>query len=94
LLLKKTLTGLALEIGNVGLSERNLRANTLFASPTYRKRLGIPPDWDMDDPNQCSRRLNPKDKSEVLARREACINGEGDQFEMTSRWKHNEGICR
>jgi len=85
---------LALETGNVGLWDWDTTASKVYTSPTYKKQLGIPIEADASDPNDWLRRLNPKDKDEVLARRDAYLSGDCDQFEMTYRLRHNDGFYR
>jgi len=86
--------GLALETGSVALWDWDAETDTVYASPTYKKQLGIAPSTEISDLSDWMQRLNPKDKDEVLERREAYLNGESDQFEMTYRMRHCDGFYR
>ncbi len=85
---------LATEAGGVGLWDWDLRANTVYFSPEYKRQLGYADDELPNRFEEWERRLHPDDRSRTLTTVERYIAEPWPDFESEFRLRHRDGSYR
>jgi len=82
---------LAMNVGNHGFWEWDIKTNALFLSEKWKKMLGYK-DEELDNQFKTFETLiHPNDKPYVFQEVKAYLNGERDKYEVEFRMKHKSG---
>jgi PAS domain S-box-containing protein len=85
---------LASEAANAGLWERDLRAERVYLSPEYLRRIGYAPGELSGDAAQWAELIHPEDRAPVLDALQDCIEGRTPAYEAEYRLRHKDGAYR
>jgi len=85
---------LASEAANAGLWERDLRAERVYLSAEYLRRLGYAPGELSGDAAEWAALIHPQDRPQVLARLKDCMEGRSPGYEAEFRIRHRSGEYR
>ena len=85
---------LALHAGNIGLWHWNIKTNTLYFSPEWKRQLGYQ-DHELESRfEEWEERLHPEDRDSTLAALKAYLEGRRRGYEVEFRLRHKDGSYR
>ncbi|OFW01074.1 MAG: hypothetical protein A3I61_13860 [Acidobacteria bacterium RIFCSPLOWO2_02_FULL_68_18] len=84
----------AVEAGNVGLWERDLRTNQVEVSPECKRQLGYADDEVADDYREWHRHVHPDDLAGLRQIQTAYLDGTAPHCEARFRVRHKDGSYR
>jgi diguanylate cyclase (GGDEF)-like protein/PAS domain S-box-containing protein len=90
---------IAVQGANDGIWDWNVRTNTVFFSPRWKKMIGCDKDDIETDPEEWFSRVHPSDRERLKSRLLAHIKSPSGHFEEEYRIQHNDGtwvwmLCR
>lgn len=85
---------LAIEAANVGLWDWDLKANTVYYSPEWKRQIGYAEDEITNDFNEWQSRIHPDDIEHILNTVNAYIQDPWPNYETEFRLRHKDGSYR
>jgi PAS domain S-box-containing protein len=85
---------LAIEAANIGLWDWDLRTDSLYYSPEWKRQIGYADDEIANDFGEWQRRVHPDDLHRMLTTIEAYLRDPWPHYEEVFRFQHKDGSYR